>query len=138
VPPAEAGFLIGAVNLKVRLVREPAGTLIVASSTRLRVLDSAFPMGGTPIARGVLMDVLDPRCAALDVHKDKVMAAVRTPGRGRARRQVVREFRTFTNDLVALRDWLIGEAVTQVAMEATGVYWKPVWHVLEEAASFEL
>jgi transposase len=61
-----------------------------------------------------------------------------TPGRGRARRQVVREFRTFTNDLVALRDWLIGEAVTQVAMEATGVYWKPVWHVLEEAASFEL
>ena len=45
------------------------------------------------------MDVIVPRCGALDVHKDTVMAAVRTPGRGRARRQVVREFRTFTGDL---------------------------------------
>ena len=66
------------------------------------------------------MDVLVSRCAALDVHKDTVMAAVRTPGTGRARRHEVREFRTFTNDLVALRDWLVAEAVTQVAMEATG------------------
>ncbi len=84
------------------------------------------------------MDVIVSRCAALDVHKDTVMAAVRTPGAGRARRRVVREFRTYTNDLVALREWLVAEAVTEVAMEATGVYWKPVWHVLEEAASFEL
>jgi transposase len=84
------------------------------------------------------MDVMVPRCAALDVHKDTVMAAIRTPGKGRTRRQVVREFRTFTKDLVALRDWLVSEAVTQVAMEATGVYWKPVWHVLEEAAGFDL
>jgi transposase len=83
------------------------------------------------------MDVIVARCGALDVHKDTVMAAVRTPGRGRARRQMVREFRTFTGDLVALREWLISEGVTQVAMEATGVYWKPVWHVLE-GADFEL
>jgi hypothetical protein len=83
------------------------------------------------------MDVIVPRCAALDVHKDTVMAAVRTPGKGRRRRQVVAEFSTFTEGLVALRDWLVDEAVTQVAMEATGVYWKPVWHVLEDAG-FEL
>jgi len=83
------------------------------------------------------MDVIVARCAALDVHKDTVMAAVRTPGKGRARRQVVAEFSTFTEGLVALRDWLVDEAVTQVAMEATGVYWKPVWHVLEDAG-FEL
>jgi transposase len=83
------------------------------------------------------MDVIVARCAALDVHKDTVMAAVRTPGDGRRRREVVREFRTFTRDLIALRDWLVVEAVTQVAMEATGVYWKPVWHVLEDA-EFEL
>jgi transposase len=83
------------------------------------------------------MDVIVARCAALDVHKDTVMAAVRSPGMGRARRQVVAEFSTFTEGLVALRDWLVGEAVTQVAMEATGVYWKPVWHVLEDAG-FEL
>jgi transposase len=83
------------------------------------------------------MDVIVARCAALDVHKDTVMAAARTPGKGRARRQVVAEFSTFTEGLVALRDWLVDEAVTQVAMEATGVYWKPVWHVLEDAG-FEL
>ena len=43
----------------------------------------------------------------------------------------VRQFRTFTAALRELRDWLVAEGVTQVAMEATGVYWKPVWHVLD-------
>jgi transposase len=52
--------------------------------------------------------------------------------------QATREFATFTGRLVELRDWLVAEGVTQVAMEATGVYWKPVWHVLEEALSLEL
>jgi transposase len=84
------------------------------------------------------MDVLVARCAGLDVHKDTVMAAVRTPGEGGERREEVREFRTFTDDLIALRDWLRCEGVTQVAMEATGVYWKPVWHVLEDTSAFEL
>jgi transposase len=84
------------------------------------------------------MDVLVARCAGLDVHKDTVMAAVRSPGDGGERREEVREFRTFTDDLIALRDWLRCEGVTQVAMEATGVYWKPVWHVLEDTSAFEL
>lgn len=84
------------------------------------------------------MDVIVDRCAALDVHKRSVMAAVRTPGTGAGRRQEVKEFSTFTADLVALRDWLVAEGVTQVAMEATGVYWRPVWHVLEEVSGFEL
>lgn len=83
------------------------------------------------------MDVLVARCAGLDVHKDTVMAAVRTP-EGAGRRQEIREFRTFTDELMALRDWLRCEGVTQVAMEATGVYWKPVWYVLEELAGVEL
>lgn len=82
------------------------------------------------------MDVIVDRCAGLDVHKKTVMATVRSP-QGRRRRQETREFGTFTGRLVELRDWLTAEQVTQVAMEATGVYWKPVWHVLE-AAGFEL
>jgi transposase len=83
------------------------------------------------------MDVIVDRCAGLDVHKKKVMATIRTPnGRG-GRAQATREFATFTGRLVELRDWLAAEGVTQVAMEATGVYWKPVWHVLEDA-DFEL
>jgi transposase len=85
------------------------------------------------------MDVIVDRCAALDVHKQTVMAAVRTPGPGgAARRQQVKEFSTFTGDLERLRDWLAAEGVTQVAMEATGVYWRPVWHVLEPMAGVEL
>jgi transposase len=85
------------------------------------------------------MDVIVDRCAALDVHKQTVMAAVRRPGPGRSGRdQEVKEFSTFTAELMALREWLLAEGVTQVAMEATGVYWRPIWNVLEEAASFEL
>jgi transposase len=58
---------------------------------------------------------------------------VRSPGPGRSRRAETREFETFIDDLERLRDWLVAEGVTHVAMEATGVYWKPVWFVLEDA-----
>ena len=84
------------------------------------------------------MDVIVDRCAGLDVHKNTVMATVRVPdGRG-GRSQTTREFTTFTGRLVELREWLVAEGVTQVAMEATGIYWRPVWHILEQAVSLEL
>ncbi|MCP3937333.1 MAG: IS110 family transposase [Actinomycetia bacterium] len=70
------------------------------------------------------MDVIVDRCAGLDVHKRSVVACVRTSGTGRRKRdREVRTFETFADDLVRLRDWLIESEVTQVAMEATGVYW---------------
>ena len=84
------------------------------------------------------MDVIVDRCAGLDVHKNTVMAAVRSPDGAGGRLQMVREFSTFTADLVRLRDWLSEAGVSQVAMEATGVYWRPVWHVLEERGAYEL
>lgn len=85
------------------------------------------------------MDVLVDRCAGLDVHKDTVMAAVRRPAAaGSGREQEVRQYRTFTAALRELRAWLVAEQVTQVAMEATGSYWKPVWHVLEAELGYEL
>jgi transposase len=84
------------------------------------------------------VDVIVDRCAALDVHKNTVMACVRKPGSGKRRAQEVREFRTWTSTLVELREWLRAEGVTQVAMEATGSYWKPVWHVLVELDEVEL
>lgn len=83
------------------------------------------------------MDVIVERCAALDVHKKTVMACVRGPDGKGGRSQELLEFRTFSRDLGRLRDWLVEHDVSQVAMEATGVYWKPVWYVLE-TASFEL
>jgi transposase len=84
------------------------------------------------------MEVIVERCAALDVHKDTVMACVRRPGPGRRRDQEVREFRTWTSSLRELREWLAGEGVTQVAMEATGVYWRPVWAELERLDDVEV
>jgi transposase len=81
------------------------------------------------------MEVRHPRCAGLDVHKDVVVACVRIQ-EGAVARHVVESFGTTTTALLALNDWLDEHAVTHVAMEATGVYWKPVWHVIE--GSFEL
>jgi transposase len=77
------------------------------------------------------MDPLHRCCAGLDVHKETVVACIRRlDPRGRAH-QEVRTFGTMTCHLLALADWLAGEGVTHVAMESTGVYWKPVFHLLE-------
>ena len=84
------------------------------------------------------MDVLVERCAGLDVHKDTVMACVRMPGSSEPRAEEVREFRTYTSGLRALREWLAEAGVTKIAMEATGTYWKPVWYILEEHRGWEL
>ena len=81
------------------------------------------------------MEVLYPRCAGLDVHKATVVACVRMAEGGQVTSEI-HQFATTTAGLLALSDWLTGHGVTHVAMEATGVYWKPVWHVLGEA--FEL
>src|SRR6185295_8648095 len=77
-----------------------------------------------------MMEVLHPRCAGLDVHKDMVMACLRN-AEGNRVKQEVRSFGTTTSGLLELAEWLAEAGCTHVAMEATGVYWKPVWHVLE-------
>jgi len=82
------------------------------------------------------MDVIVERSAGLDVHKAQVTACVRVPSEDGERRSEVREFSTMVGGLLVLRDWLKAHGVTQVAMEATSVYWKPVWAVLED--DFEL
>jgi transposase len=77
------------------------------------------------------MEVLYPRCAGLDVPKATVVAAVRLAAGGRVAREV-RTFATTTAGLLELAEWLSESGCTHVVMEATGVYWKPVWHVLAE------
>lgn len=77
------------------------------------------------------MEVLHRRCAGLDVHKDVIVACVRIH-EGTSTRHEVESFGATTKELLALADWLAAREVTHVAMEATGVYWKPVWHVLED------
>ena len=82
------------------------------------------------------MEVIVERAAALDVHKAQVTACVRMPADTGGRTQEVAEFATTVRGLLTLHDWLSAHHVTEVAMEATGVYWKPVWAILEE--DFEL
>jgi transposase len=80
------------------------------------------------------MDLLYPRCAGLDVHKDSVVARIRCVSQ--PVHDEVKTFATTTSALLELNEFLSGHGVTHVAMEATGVYWKPVWHLLE--GDFEL
>jgi transposase len=84
------------------------------------------------------MQVLHPCCAGLDVHKETVVACMRrVDERGRSSEEV-RTFGTTTGQLLALGDWLAAGGVTHAAMESTGVYWKPVWHLLEDRVGLML
>src|SRR2546428_9411972 len=82
------------------------------------------------------MERVHERCCALDVHKAQVTACVHVPDQQGKRSELCAEFSTMTADLLGLRDWLLGLGITHVAMEATGVYWKPVYYLLED--DFEL
>jgi transposase len=77
------------------------------------------------------VDVLHSKCAGLDVHKKTVVARLRSVDARGEVHKLVRTFGTMTGDLLELADWLESEGVGHAAMESTGVYWKPIWHVLE-------
>ena len=82
------------------------------------------------------MDVVYERCCGLDIHKRTVVACLVVPGPDGRPRKEVRTFGTMTEDLLALGDWLAAAGCTHVAMESTGVLWKPIYNLLEGA--FEL
>jgi len=82
------------------------------------------------------MEVLHAHCAGLDVHKEMVVACVRHMVGGKIT-TAVKTFMTTTRELMTLSEWLSAEGATHIAMEATGVYWKPVWHILSDG-EFEL
>lgn len=80
---------------------------------------------------GIEMDVLIARCAGLDVHQETIVACVLIGEADEAPRAETRTFPTMTRDLFALMTWLESEGVTHIAMESTGIYWKPVFNILE-------
>jgi transposase len=85
------------------------------------------------------MEIVYERVAGIDVHKRQITVAVRSPGqRPGQRRQQVRRYATFYAALREMTAWLVGEGVTHVAMESTGVYWMPVFHALAEPDSLEI
>jgi transposase len=84
------------------------------------------------------MRIVYPRCCGLDVHKRSISACLLTPPEEGGTQQQVRRFGTVTRDLLELCDWLTSNQVTHVAMESTGVYWKPVWNILEASVTILL
>jgi transposase len=79
-----------------------------------------------------MMDAIYERCCGLDIHKRTVVACMIEPGSGRQSRKEIRTFGTMTDNLLELADWLAAEGVTHVAMESTGVFWKPLFNLLED------
>ena len=77
------------------------------------------------------MELLHAHCAGLDVHKDSVVACARHMVDGKVT-TAIKTFKTTTQELMAMSDWLSSQGATHIAMEATGVYWKPVWHILSD------
>src|SRR4051812_40066997 len=77
------------------------------------------------------MEVVYARCGGLDVHKRTVVACVVVPGPGPRPRKEARPLGRMTDDLLRLAVWLAEHQVTRVAMESTGVYWRPIWNILE-------
>ncbi len=78
------------------------------------------------------MEVVYERCCGLDIHKKVVVGCLITPGADRRPQKEIRSFGTMTDDLLKLSDWLLEAGCTHVAMESTGVYWKPIFNLLED------
>src|SRR5262249_23616011 len=117
-----------------KLTRERPGPRIGASEPVEQSRAANAPARGRVTSRGgAAMERVIERVAGLDVHKKTVAACLRGPGSPGERRQEVRTFGTTAAELLVLRDWLEAHAVTHVAMESTGVYWKPIFYVFEDA-----
>ena len=84
------------------------------------------------------MDVLHTHCAGLDVHKKTVVATMIVPDNKGHSIKKTRSFETVTASLIELSDWLIEHSITHVAMESTGVYWKPIYNILEDSLELAL
>jgi transposase len=106
----------------------PKLLLKVSTQGRLNLL----PISPAQMAQGGSMEVILGCCAGLDVHKESVQACVRRMGAGGKLEQEVRGWGTMTSALMEMAEWLAAAGVRHVAMESTGVYWKPIFNILEE------
>ncbi|SLM30912.1 transposase (fragment) [Desulfamplus magnetovallimortis] len=79
------------------------------------------------------IQIIHPVCCGLDVHKDKISACLLTVGRNGEEIHELREFNTFTESLYEMKKWLISNNCPVVAMESTGVYWRPIHNILEDS-----
>lgn len=84
-----------------------------------------------------MKDLLEISCG-LDVHKDKIVACIVTDPLSKPTHSKIREFSTLIPDMIALRDWIVSQNCHLVAMESTGIYWMPIYEILEDAFSGDI
>ena len=141
-PNNENGHLFNAVELEAKAVfgrlEEP---LIVAPYSEARRGNSHVerrPVGdlsgnvSDQMTGATEMEVLYPRCSGIDVHKRFLVACLSIVQANGHRHKELRQFSTMTSEILALKDWLKASGCRQIAMESTGVYWKPIFHLLED------
>src|SRR5579872_310315 len=88
-------------------------------------------MRAASLRRRPTMQIVHERCCGVDVHKKFLVACLITPGSDGTRHKEIRHFGTMTEDLLALSDWLTTAGCTHVARESTGVFWKPIFNILD-------
>jgi transposase len=103
----------------------------VLGSTQGRLCNAEHPARAVTKRRREAVEVIYAICAGLDVHKKTVVACLITQGDGGRPKKEIRTFGTMTDEIVKLADWLAATGCTHVAMESTGVYWQPIWNLLE-------
>ena len=111
------------------IVPNPQWSPRFGESTRSRLFPLSMSSGAG--RRELIMDNIFPCCAGLDVHKKSVEASVRRMEPTGKLHQATHHWGTMTRDLLALADWMAAQGVTHVAMESTGVFWKPLYNILE-------
>jgi len=145
-PNSESDFLMNAVELEKEAVfgrlEEP---LIVAPYLEARrgnshvercLVGDLSGKASDQFSGGTPMEVVYPRCSGLDVHKRFLVACLSIVQPNGQRHKELRQVSTMTSDILALKTWLKASGCRQIAMESTGVYWKPIFHLLED--SFEI
>ncbi len=126
---------LGAVSPNLQLDTGASGTLDCSHERVHQTLHDEAPLDDETSRRKRIMETIVRRCAGLDVHQASIVACVRLVDENGEPQQYTRTFGTTTSELIALHDWLDGHRITIVGMESTGVYWKPVYYMLE--ATFE-
>ena len=105
---------------------------MVSTSSKVRITSGKSPAHSIAKERLCMKDLLEISCG-LDVHKDKIVACILTGPLGKPTNSEIREFTTLIPDMIALRDWIVSQNCHHVAMESTGIYWMPIYEILEEA-----
>src|SRR5262249_31030191 len=120
------------------IVPHPKLLPLAQQGARRADCSSGMSAGGGGSLGDCFMEILYRCCAGIDVHKKNVVVCVRRLDAAGKVRQEVRTYSTMTRDLLALGDWLVSQGVTHAALESTGVYWKPVFNLLEDRVSMIL